>query len=481
MSEEALITQSISNLVRKDHSGHGGFMSTNDDNSHYFDLSSHSITELQETIYQFFLDGVSKQTPDYVMHQFQRLFIYYQEISSQRVYNAVGALLFFGNEQEFHYTLLRCCYILVNNWILANQYSYVQALIAIFKLSDLPQNTRITKLNILHQWLRHFIKTKEFANLLMLTGNSVTRIETHPVMAERFRSYLLTAQALEADTHQEQKQLAQIMAHRIKKQFKFDLAMYTAHLAAPQSLDRSLGVAQGRQQGRIIANPTGLGEHILHLLKVMLTRQQGANLKFAARQVRHLLATMTVGDGKKVLIDYLALNRLQREPQSDSKSYQENINLLLEVYFIERIDQFQINCDDQLMSAGSLHTLTKRMMQNLLVHQQHQPSPLLVALLNHGYTLSLVSWLLRIVLVCPISRQHLEITIAHLISYYSQYPPENSYNFIQFVDILSVGLAIFDADTDYNLVRVNQEIPEPTISDCSDDYRIFSQFKPNVK
>jgi len=495
MSDKVLITASSLDLVRHDRSGFSGAvtMNNNSHDSDSFNLSAKSIEELQQIIYQFFLDSVNKQKPDLMLDEFKQLFIYYREIREIEVYHALGALLFFGNETEFHYTLLRCCYILVNNWILASQFNAVQSLISTFKLLDVSQNSRITKLNTLHLWLRHFIKTKEFANLLMLTGNSITTVESHPMMAERFRGYLLTAHALEENTHQEQKQLAQIIAHRIKKQFKFDLAMYTAHLSAPNTLNYSTNYSQSEQQGRNIKNPTGLGEHILQLLKVMLTRQQGANLKFAARQLRHILATMTIGDSKQVLIDYLMLNHLQREYSSTVQSHEENINLLLDIYFIERINQFQVERDHQLMSAGALHTLTKKMIQNILVHQHHQPSPLLVSLLNHGYALSLVSWLLRIVLVCPISRQHLEITIAHLISYYSQYPPETSTHFVQFVDILSVGLAIFDADTDYNLVRVNQEVTEtvstnsnsPNMPKPSDDdsgtYRIFSQSKNKEK
>ncbi len=483
MPDKALISELNLDLAQQNHTEAttAVTMNYNYHESEAFDLSSKSTDQLQHIIYQFFLDGVNSHTPDYMLHEFQQLFIYYQETRSLRIYHALGALLFFSNESEFHNTLLRCCYILANNWFLANQSKYVESLVNIFKSLDLPQNTRITKLNVLHQWLRHFVKTKEFANLLLLTGISTPKVAVHPMAAERFRGYVLTAQALEEHTHQEQRQLAQTIAHRIKKQFKFDLALYTAHLSAHHSLDRSINLDQQLEKGRVIKNPTGLGEHILQLLKVMLTRQQGANLKFAARQVRRILAVMTIGASKQVLIDYLALDHLQMEYPSKAKSHQENIRLLLEIYFIERINQFQIERDDQLMSAGALHTLTKRMIQNLLVHQQHQPSPLLVALLNHGYALSLVSWLLRIVLVCPINRQHLEITVAHLINYYNQYPPESCANFVQFVDILSVGLAIFDADTDYNLVRVNQEIPE-SVGTSSDDYdsshyRIFSQSK----
>ena len=63
----------------------------------------------------------------------QSLIAYYLD-SAIILESSPGIYEYFENKEEddFHYTLKRSCYILINNWETNRQYQYIQDLIAIF-------------------------------------------------------------------------------------------------------------------------------------------------------------------------------------------------------------------------------------------------------------------------------------------------------------------------------------------------------------
>ena len=115
-------------------------------------------------------------------------------------------------------------------------------------------------------------------------------------------------------------------------------------------------------------------------------------------------------------------------------------------------------------------------MQYLLLNERRNPSVFLQLSLESNNFLNPVILLLKIVLVFPNSRLHLEGYIAELIKFYSSYDEIECRAFINFLDVLNVTLAIFDEDTDYSLIKMkNIENDFPDID--LENYRIFSQSK----
>jgi hypothetical protein len=131
------------------------------------------------------------------------------------------------------------------------------------------------------------------------------------------------------------------------------------------------------------------------------------------------------------------------------------------------------------MTISFLHVACNRVLQYLLLNERRSPSEFLMLSLEYNNYLNPVILLLKTVLICPSSRLYLESYIAELIKFYSSYSEIECQSFINFVDVLNVTLAIFDEDTNYSLIKM-QNNPNNTnnLPDVNlESYRIFSQSK----
>ncbi|HEY9816461.1 MAG TPA: hypothetical protein V6D20_11770, partial [Candidatus Obscuribacterales bacterium] len=90
------------------------------------------ISNAQTVIYQFLLDAVKTWPPEEVLAEFRRLFIHQVNTTSSDTVPALYEIVFANQEQEFHHTLKRACYILINNWEIKRQYTYISDLIDLF-------------------------------------------------------------------------------------------------------------------------------------------------------------------------------------------------------------------------------------------------------------------------------------------------------------------------------------------------------------
>jgi phage protein D len=76
-----------------------------------------TIEQAQESIYRFLLDIIKLWSAEDVLQEFHCLFIEQPQDKSgnSEPIEAINQLIAWNNEQEFHYTFRRCCYILLNN------------------------------------------------------------------------------------------------------------------------------------------------------------------------------------------------------------------------------------------------------------------------------------------------------------------------------------------------------------------------------
>ncbi|MFN8786199.1 MAG: hypothetical protein ACK5Y3_12080 [Pseudanabaena sp.] len=416
------------------------------------DITSGSLEKAQQHIYSFFLTIIKHYQVEDILRQFERLFINYGEIDNVEVYNALGEIIFYNKEYEFKNILLRCCYILNNNWALNGNISACQKLVDLFLSHSISLPTKINKLKKLRQWLQNFIQSDEYKTLRSLSGRSGVNKNYHN-WSERFSSYLLISEYTDFNKSTEQRQYAGTLARKIKKQFKFDLALYTARI------ESKTGSASQRQ------NPTTLGDGVLILIKKILNKRGNEDLRSLAKRFRAQVDDVTFAEFKDYLLDYLGISRNDFE-----------IPEIMRLTVVQKFSRFHEHQNDQFMTVNLFNVACNQVLRYLLLNERRQPSELLQLSLESNNLLRYVVLLLKVVLICPKSRLYLESYIAELIKFYSSYDEVECRCFIVFLDMLNVTLAIFDKDTDYSLVKMKNL--ENDFTDISlENYRIFSQSK----
>lgn len=416
------------------------------------DTTDSSIDKAQKNIYDFFLRIIKQSKTEEILNQFNKLFIEYEEVDDIHAYYALGEIIFHDRERDFKHTLIRCCYILNNNWAINGNISACQQLVDLFSADSIVLPTKIYKLKKLREWLQQFLQSSEYNTLRSLSGRSGIHRKYHN-WSERFSSYLLISEYADASKPLEQRQYAETLARKIKKQFKFDLAMYTARL------DSKLGANPQRQ------NPTNLGDGVLILIKRVLNKQGNESYQNAAKTFYNQVYNLNFLEFKQSLLSYLGIIQNNLE-----------VSEVINQTVIQRLMHFQEHRHEEEMSLSLLHVTCNRILQYLLLNKRRHPSEFLQLSLECNNLLNLVILLLKTVLIYPNIRFYLESYVAELIKFYSSYEETECRTFINFLDILNVTLAIFDEDINYSLIKMNNvEQDEQDIN--LENYRVFSQLK----
>ncbi|MCL1473289.1 hypothetical protein [Argonema antarcticum] len=414
------------------------------------------VYDSQKTIYTLLLDLVKRKDPTFVLSLFKDLFINFVENVNSAPSQAIHEIVFANNEDEFKNTLKRSCYILVNNWEAAREHQAIRELIAILSEPLISQNPTSKKLRIIRKWLKNFINSKDYQDLKMFALKHEDREKGH--WSYRYTSYLLVPQYIDRTNPIEQRKAARTLSKQLKDKFKFDLAMYTSRAASAGTIDNTL------------KNPTGLGDEVINLIKMIVARRGQFNYVSLAnifiQQTQHL----TYKDFKRSLQKYLmfCLANKQLETTLNIK-LTEKFNVLYESYDAEPINKLLL-----------LKTC-ERVIEFLTTENSQSPSEMFILLIFQKTPLILVILLLKIVLICQPSRLRLEGCIADLIRYYENFSESDCQLIINFVEIFNVTFTIYAEDVEYNLVKINNYNSDEHSIPEWEDYRVFSQLKGNAK
>ena len=98
------------------------------------------------------------------------------------------------------------------------------------------------------------------------------------------------------------------------------------------------------------------------------------------------------------------------------------------------------NQHEQILNDKMLLKTCNKLIEYLTIENRHFPSELLLKLIADSHFLSVVIILLKIVLICKLSRSHLE-SIASLIKYYDL--PEKSFWMSNFMEIFNIIFAVY--------------------------------------
>ncbi|MBD2150076.1 hypothetical protein H6F44_08065 [Pseudanabaena sp. FACHB-1277] len=422
-----------------------GFSHSRDDSS---SITAGNIDKAQQCIYNFFLEIIKTYSDDEILDQFNKLFIRYEPIDNSAAYYALGEIIFYDKEEDFKYTILRCCYILNNNWIVNRNINACQQLVDLFLSNFISTPTKVTKLKTLKQWLQKFVQSQEYNKLRSLSGRPTIQ-HSYDSWAERFSTYILASESNDTSKSIEQRVYAANLSRKLKKQFKFDLALYTAKIDA-------------RGSNPQLKNPTSLGDGVLNLIKMVLNKQGNQKFRNIAQNLYKQIRNLSFGEFKDKLVDYLGISANSLDPFN-----------LKEIIISKPVNLLERD-DNQQMQISLLNIICNRLLKHILLDEYRHPSRFLKFALNAQNFLGLIIILLKIVLLCPDSRRYLEGYVAELINFFSVYSEEECNDFIKFLDVLNVTLAIFDDDTDYSLIKMhNAESLHGHHNDCD---RIYNEY-----
>lgn len=411
-----------------------------------------NVPKAQEAIYEFLLEIVKNWAPDAVLNEFKHLFIHHSDTASSNTLPYLYEIVFANQEAEFKNTLKRSCYILINNWDITRNHESIQKLVQLFSDPILYRHTISPTLKRLREWLRNFIASPDFQELKLFAARYEDRSKVH--WSQRYASYLLVPQYINLDNPLEQRQAARNLSRKLKEQFKFELAMYTALSQTATS------------KARRLENPTSLGDEVLRLIKRVVAKRGF----FSYPNIAHIFLNQTKNLSyqafKQSLLEYLIFSVEQDDFASVLKhQLSEKLSLLYQEH------------DDKAVNNALILRTANRVLDYLTSENHQDPSSLFVLLLSQGNSLTLVIVLLKVILICRYARTHLEARIANLIHYYSGYSEEECQWVVNFFEMFRIITAIYTENIEYNLVNMSESCsrqqPETDMEVC----RIFSQLK----
>jgi uncharacterized protein YjbI with pentapeptide repeats len=419
--------------------------------------SDFNIQQAQESIYQFLIKIVHHNTPETVLQEFRQLFLLGKEPSEPHVKTALDIIIASKNNQEFRNTLKRSCYILINNWSSKRSYNFIQNLIHLVGDPPLKQTTLSPAMTRLKGYVANFVDSHDYQELKLFSAPYTAEAEAEQQhWSHRYTSYLLVPQYLDSRNPIEQRETAKNLSRRLRKKFKFDLAMYTARSDSPNF-----------NPEQKVTNPTRLGSHVIQLIKKISSRQLLVNCQSYAEHLNQQVENTTYQDFKQDLKKYLLF-------LINTPVYSE----IIDQYLFSRLDDLYKNHHVKPISADLLLRTCRRMIEVLTTEDGREPSTLFILLTNRGNPLTLVVILLKIILLCKYAQTYLDVCIAQLIRYYEDSTEKDCQWLINFLEVFKIVFAICTEDTQYNLVKLSDNDNEPDVYVMDlDDYRVFSQFK----
>jgi hypothetical protein len=422
-----------------------------------------------EQLYQALLEMVKSQPSDSVLTEFKRIFFAATDLAStdsaaihhhNASFAALKPMLLANREQAFRHTLKRSCYILVNNWEIARNYPAIQKLVQLFSDPVLSKPSVLPLVRRLRSWLQSFVQSQDFQELKLFAARYYDRTTAH--WTDRYASYLLVQQYVNLNNPFEQRQAARTLYKKMKNQFKFDLALYTAHADTGSSVIK-LNAA--------VSNPTHLGNEVVHLIKRIVLKRGFFNYPHLARIFLSQTQHLTYQAYKCSLIDYLIFS-IDGNEIADT----------LRAYLAEKFRSLYATHHDSIVDSSLRLRTANRLIDYLTTEDRREPSPLFVLFLSRNASLTLVMILLKIILSSRYSRTHLEVRIADLIKYYETYSEDECQWVIHFLEVFNIAMTIHTENVEYSLVNMAKACPDSASGSTKEqnlaDYRIFSQSKP---
>ncbi|MBD2102348.1 hypothetical protein [Leptolyngbya sp. FACHB-261] len=410
---------------------------------------TYHLAGAQQALYSYFLTIVKQLPPEDALDQFRKVFVQIRPGSvPQSVLGCLKQILSANDEQEFRYTLRRCCYILVNNWRLTTQHEPIGKLVRIFDDPSVEQPAISGSLRRLREWLRNFTVSPDY-DQLKLSAQRYDDARVH--WTYRYTPYLLMLQEVDQKTPIEQRQAARGLARRWKEHFRRDLALFSVRAEAN-------GVPVDE-----LKNPTALGSDAVRLIKGILARHYSCDYQNLAHSFLQQTQHLSFAAFKQSLCEYLIF------AVRDGLVVQMLRNQLQ-----ARLDSLYPEYDNKPMTRALLIRVCNQLVDCLTLERNGRASCLFNSLVS-SYPLTLVILLVKLILICPNSRAHLEARIAGIISVHRDHREEDCRWLVGFLEMFQITFAVYAENIRYNLLSM-QGATSPDLDPLTlTGQRIFSQ------
>lgn len=403
-------------------------------------------TSTEQILYDHLLNCVETASPDEAISDFRKLFIDGTGYPDFEVWRSMGKCVSTGAaDKEFKFILNRCCYILINRWLMQPRlHNYIPELIALFetvpaglprsrtsqRLRDLVQQFTLTEqylvLNRLAKVIKQAGEERNSDNILL--GNLIHR---YPCLYEHT---LLTE-----DSDREQRRRIRTLRVQAQRQFEIELSHYLTYRklrrfeTAIIGFDSELAGVQHEPQ-LIIKNPTLLSDRQLDCAVEFFTgRVDGYNTHrdLAMQFLAYSKATRCYRTFKEELYGYLITSI---DPKYGQRQFNQNLYTYLQSILPEN--------DYHKMNEVLLVTTCRKLLNFLVVESLHQPNHFVFSDLtaNLGITTT-IGLLLKIVLLCTKIRFYLEKRFSILFNHYESYLKESVNWLVEALENLNIALS----------------------------------------
>jgi hypothetical protein len=412
-----------------------------------------NLQRQQDRIYRFLLTTVQQETPEKSLWEFNRLFIESLRTIKNDDVPETYKIFSTNKEQELHHTIKRCCYILINNWETSNQYKYIPDLLEIFNNYQIENQAFSSPFIYPYRlWLENFINSRDYQDLKIFVNRH--QKESRDNWINRYSYYLLLAQSCNNDNPPEQKDAARKASKQMREKFKFDLAMYVAHshyanIYSPNKYK----------------NPSLLGDDVLRLIKIIVSKKGSLSYKHLANIFIQQTQKQTLAEYKENIQKYLLFSSI------DNPGFIKCIKHHLQ----QNLSQWKVDRNEEIIDKILILRICNRIIDILTTDNPQEPGLLFHLLMSQGNSLILVILLVKMVLISPYSRTHLEIRISQLISYYQNYPVDECQELIDFLEVFNITFAIYSGNIEYSLINMKSNTQIFHIQSDLGDFRVFSQ------
>jgi hypothetical protein len=329
---------------------------------------------------------------------------------------------------HFRYIVNRCCYILLNRWIVHPRFqSAIPELVSVFEQrSDVSLCPRYTQR--LRELTQSFLDTEQFVTLRRFADLARQDVATTPTSQPlggyiRRYPYLYEHCLLAENSGDDQRETVKRLQEGAQQQFEVDLSQYITH-----RMVRSGTVAMAK-------NPTLLSDDELCLaIKQFTTKVDGhyTQKDLAQHFMNYSRRAPSFKVFKADLYEYLTM---AVEPGYGSRQFNTRLCAQLESILPQS--------DDQRPNDSLLIRTCNKLLNFLVVDSSQQPAHyVFLDLINNLGTTMTINLLMRIVLLCHSVKSHLERRFSILFSHYEGYTVESGIEWlVAALETLNVAFA----------------------------------------
>jgi hypothetical protein len=393
---------------------------------------SRLITPQEQHLYDHWLYLSQIESPSALVQRMQALFIEGIGYPDPAIHEVVEYIVTADSaESDFRFILNRCCYILLNRWMMHPRFqAAIPELIAV--LEQPPTATiyprYVKRLRCLTQdflQTEQFLTLRRFAELFPQVRDAASAEQPLSGYIRRY-PYLYSHCLLPEDSGNEQRQTVERLQEEAQKQFEVDLSQYITH-----RMVRS----PSRQLSTPVKNPTLLSDtDLCFAVKQFTTKVDGIHTQkdLAQRFMNYSQRASSFGAFKDDLYDYLTM---AIDPGYGKCQFNNRLYNQLETILPQH--------ETQLPNESLLIRTCSKLLNFLVVDSLQQPSHyvFLDLVSNLGTTMT-ISLLMRIVLLCQNVKSHLERRFSILFHHYEARTRDSGIEWlIEALETLNVAFA----------------------------------------